>query len=76
MCPQETLTGSYQSLVIDSSNRFGRIASEICLTQSTHQLAASKSSGRVPTYLVAEINQISDAPWLDGVVNIFLYFVK
>ncbi len=40
------------------------------MTQSTHQIAASKSSGRVPAYLVAEISQISNAPGSDGAVKV------
>jgi hypothetical protein len=47
-------------------NRFVRLASEICLTQSTQQIAASKSSGRWAAWLVADcgwIDRLEEAIW-------------
>ena len=45
MCPFETLIGS-DICAFGVPDRFARVADEISLTQSTHQIAASKSSGR------------------------------
>jgi hypothetical protein len=70
--------------------RFVRVADEISLAESTHQIAASKSSGKLSACLEADcgwIGRLEEAIWgvsgeisqlseLDDVVNIFLYLLE